>query len=66
MPRTPQPAGFEDPVDRRMQEIMSTAYSDEEFMSQTRDALAELERGGRGVPLRQLQAEERAAGQRGV
>jgi hypothetical protein len=47
-------------LDRRAQEVLESLLADEETMAQIRQGLAEFERGEPAIPLKQLQAEERA------
>jgi hypothetical protein len=52
-------AGSSDPP-RDPDAVVAAALADEELMRQVRESLAAWRRGERGVPLKELQANERA------
>jgi hypothetical protein len=46
--------------DRRPEDVVAAALKNEELMRGIDEALAQIERGEPGIPLRELQAKERA------
>lgn len=56
----PQRPTQQEALQARAREIIETALADDELMAQTLDGLDELAQGKRGVPLRELQEQERA------
>lgn len=56
---TPPPTNRAEAFERRAREVIESALADEEFLNQLRESLAAADRGERGAPLGQLQAQER-------
>jgi hypothetical protein len=57
---TPQPLQQREALHRRAEEVQESILADEQFMEAIREGVKASERGEPGVPLRELQAQERA------
>ena len=55
-----EPTSLAEARDRRAREVLERIMKNESLQEQLRGSMEEYKRGIRGVPLKQLQAEERA------